>query len=121
MESPPQVSASASVWKRLGYCRVSGNPVLVALGLGSRQHSLTFSLLSSLAFNERGGRKLGTAGSVETAVRARKARTEQASKANATTRAVMPRIASSRSNARHTRWRRSKALRLYGISRSRRG
>jgi DNA invertase Pin-like site-specific DNA recombinase len=38
------------------------------------------------------GRKLGTAGSVETAARARAARSEQATKANATTRAVIAEI-----------------------------
>jgi hypothetical protein len=39
-----------------------------------------------------GGRKLGTAGSVDTAARARAARSEQTSKANATTRAVIAEI-----------------------------
>jgi hypothetical protein len=42
-----------------------------------------------LAAAKRGGRKLGTAGSVETAARARAARSEHATKANATTRAVI--------------------------------
>jgi hypothetical protein len=41
---------------------------------------------------KRGGRKLGTAGSVETAARARAARSEQVTKANATTRAVIAEI-----------------------------
>jgi hypothetical protein len=40
----------------------------------------------------RKGRKLGTAGSAETAARARAARSEQATKANATTRAVIAEI-----------------------------
>jgi hypothetical protein len=41
---------------------------------------------------KRKGRKLGTAGSVETAARARAARSEQATKANATTRTVIAEI-----------------------------
>ena len=40
----------------------------------------------------RKGRKLGTAGSVETAARAGAARSEQTTKANATTRAVIAEI-----------------------------
>ena len=47
---------------------------------------------AALAAAKRGGRKLGTAGSVETAARARAARSEQATKANATTRAVIAEI-----------------------------
>jgi DNA invertase Pin-like site-specific DNA recombinase len=47
---------------------------------------------AALAAAKRKGRKLGTAGSVETAARARAARSEQASKANATTRAVIAEI-----------------------------
>jgi hypothetical protein len=42
-----------------------------------------------LAAAKRGGRKLDTAGSVETAARAWAAESEQATKANATTRAVI--------------------------------
>jgi hypothetical protein len=45
-----------------------------------------------LAATKRGGRKLGTAGSVETAARPRAARSEQATKANATTRAFIAEI-----------------------------
>src|SRR5882757_7805174 len=48
--------------------------------------------LAPLAAAKRGGRKLGTAASVETAARARAVRSEQASKANATTRAVIAEI-----------------------------
>jgi hypothetical protein len=47
---------------------------------------------AALAAAKRSGRKLGTAGSVETAARARAARSEQATKANATTRAVIAEI-----------------------------
>jgi hypothetical protein len=47
---------------------------------------------AALAAAKRSGRKLGTAGSVETAARARVARSEQATKANATTRAVIAEI-----------------------------
>jgi DNA invertase Pin-like site-specific DNA recombinase len=47
---------------------------------------------AALAATKRSGQKLGTAGSVETAARARAARSEQATKANATTRAVIPEI-----------------------------
>jgi DNA invertase Pin-like site-specific DNA recombinase len=47
---------------------------------------------AALAAAKRGGRKLGTAGSVETAARTRAARSEQATKANATTRAVIAEI-----------------------------
>jgi DNA invertase Pin-like site-specific DNA recombinase len=47
---------------------------------------------AALAAAKRNGRKLGTAGSVETAARARAARSEQANKANATTRAVIAEI-----------------------------
>jgi DNA invertase Pin-like site-specific DNA recombinase len=47
---------------------------------------------AALAAAKRGGRKLGTAGSVETAAHARAARTEQVTKANATTRAVIAEI-----------------------------
>jgi DNA invertase Pin-like site-specific DNA recombinase len=47
---------------------------------------------AALAAAKRKGRKLGTAGSVETAARARAARSEQATKANATTRAVIAEI-----------------------------
>jgi DNA invertase Pin-like site-specific DNA recombinase len=45
-----------------------------------------------LAAAKRSGRKLGTAGSVETAARARAARSEQTTKANATTRTVIAEI-----------------------------
>jgi DNA invertase Pin-like site-specific DNA recombinase len=44
---------------------------------------------AALAAAKRSGRKLGTAGSVETAAHARAARSEQTAKANATTRAVI--------------------------------
>jgi DNA invertase Pin-like site-specific DNA recombinase len=47
---------------------------------------------AALQAAKRSGRKLGTAGSVETAAHARAARSEQASKANATTRAVIAEI-----------------------------
>jgi DNA invertase Pin-like site-specific DNA recombinase len=47
---------------------------------------------AALAAAKRGGRKLGTAGSVDTAARARAARSEQATKANATTRTVIAEI-----------------------------
>jgi DNA invertase Pin-like site-specific DNA recombinase len=47
---------------------------------------------AALAAAKRGGRKLGTAGTVETVARARAARSEQATKANATTRAVIAEI-----------------------------
>jgi hypothetical protein len=47
---------------------------------------------AALAAAKRKGRKLGTAGSVETAARARAARSEQATKAKATTRAVIAEI-----------------------------
>src|SRR5260370_37288581 len=47
---------------------------------------------AAVAAAKRGGRKRGTAGSVETAARARAARSEQANKANATTRAVIAEI-----------------------------
>jgi len=47
---------------------------------------------ASLATAKRSGRKLGTAGSVETAARPRAARSKQATKANATTRAVIAEI-----------------------------
>ena len=47
---------------------------------------------AALAAAKRKGRKLGTAGSVETAARASAARSVQATKANATTRAVIAEI-----------------------------
>jgi DNA invertase Pin-like site-specific DNA recombinase len=47
---------------------------------------------AALAAAKRNGRKLGTAGSVETAARPRAARSEQATKANATTRAFIAEI-----------------------------
>jgi DNA invertase Pin-like site-specific DNA recombinase len=47
---------------------------------------------AALAAAKRGGRELDTAGSVETAARAHAARSEQATKANATTRAVIAEI-----------------------------
>jgi response regulator RpfG family c-di-GMP phosphodiesterase len=47
---------------------------------------------AALAAAKRGGRKLGTAGSAKTAAHARAARTEQAAKSNATTRAVIAKI-----------------------------
>jgi DNA invertase Pin-like site-specific DNA recombinase len=50
---------------------------------------------AALAAAKRGGRKLGTAGSDKTAAHARAARTEQATKANATTRAVIREIQAS--------------------------
>ena len=46
----------------------------------------------ALAAAKRAGRKLGTAGSAETAARASAARSEQTAKANATTRAVIAEI-----------------------------
>jgi DNA invertase Pin-like site-specific DNA recombinase len=47
---------------------------------------------AALAAAKRAGRKLGTAGSAETAARARAARLEQVTKANATTRLVIAEI-----------------------------
>jgi DNA invertase Pin-like site-specific DNA recombinase len=47
---------------------------------------------AALQAAKRKGRKLGTAGSVQTAAGARAARSEQATKANATTRAVIAEI-----------------------------
>ncbi len=69
----------------------------IRLGGSSRPRSERPSLASrlsraALAAAKRGGRKLGTAGSVETAARARAARSEQATRANATTRAVIAEI-----------------------------
>jgi len=65
-ESP--LSGGVSVVQRAGLCALISERTKAALRAAKRK-----------------GRKLGTAGSVETAARARAARSEQASKANATT------------------------------------